>query len=104
MGGHPLQGLDRPCYRYTIRTGNREVIESAILSRAGVVARCGSPDGRVELTCPKGNALLPAQQPLPCKLGGIPELFPQQRLRGEIRERGLPTGLAGEVRPRDWTP
>jgi hypothetical protein len=31
MGGHPLQGLDRPCYRYTIRTGNREVIESAIL-------------------------------------------------------------------------
>src|SRR4051795_1991019 len=32
MGGRPLQGLDRPCYRYTIRTGNREVIESAILS------------------------------------------------------------------------
>src|SRR3954471_20466708 len=31
MGGRPLQGLDRPCYRYTIRTGNREVIESAIL-------------------------------------------------------------------------
>src|SRR3954451_4235503 len=32
MGGRPLRGLDRPCYRYTIRTGNREVIESAILS------------------------------------------------------------------------
>src|SRR4051794_15964826 len=31
MSGRPLQGLDRPCYRYTIRTGNREVIESAIL-------------------------------------------------------------------------
>src|SRR3954451_413056 len=32
MGGRPLRGLDRPCDRYTIRMGNREVIESAILS------------------------------------------------------------------------
>src|SRR4051812_366761 len=30
MGGRPLRGLDRPYYRYTIPTGNREVIESAI--------------------------------------------------------------------------
>src|SRR3954451_16023119 len=34
MGGRPLRGHDRPCYRYTIRTGNREVIESAILTRS----------------------------------------------------------------------
>ena len=33
MGGRPLRGRDRPCYGYTIRTENREVIESAILSR-----------------------------------------------------------------------
>src|SRR3954465_15530627 len=31
MGGRPLQGLDRPCSRYTTRTKNREVVESAIL-------------------------------------------------------------------------
>src|SRR4051812_8616711 len=32
MGGRPLRGLDCPCYGYTIRTENREVIELAILS------------------------------------------------------------------------
>src|SRR3954453_16433192 len=32
MGRRPLAGRDNPCYRYTIRTGIREVIESAILS------------------------------------------------------------------------
>src|SRR6185312_11902306 len=32
MGGRPLRGLDRPCSRYTIRTENREVVESAILN------------------------------------------------------------------------
>src|SRR4051794_10905867 len=38
MGGRPLRGLDRPCYRYTIRTGIREVIELAILSRPRRIA------------------------------------------------------------------
>src|ERR1700730_11105576 len=32
MAGHPLRGLDRPCYGYTIVAADREVIESAILN------------------------------------------------------------------------
>src|SRR3954447_11407273 len=43
MGGRPLRGLDRPCYRYTIRTGNREVIESAILRHAGLCETTTAP-------------------------------------------------------------
>src|SRR3982751_3664701 len=31
MGGCPLRDLDGPCYGYTVRTENREVIELAIL-------------------------------------------------------------------------
>jgi hypothetical protein len=33
MGGRPWRSLDRPCPSYTIRTEDREVIESAILRR-----------------------------------------------------------------------
>src|SRR5512135_2272316 len=32
MGERPWRGLDCPCYGYTIRTEDREVIESAILN------------------------------------------------------------------------
>jgi hypothetical protein len=32
MAGHPLQGRDCPRYGYTVWTGDREVIESVILS------------------------------------------------------------------------
>src|SRR4051794_14929459 len=32
MAGRPLRGRDRPCYGYTARIGDREVIESAILN------------------------------------------------------------------------
>src|SRR3954454_20067989 len=48
MGGRPLRGLDRPCYRYTIRTGIREVIELAILNRS----RTGCADPRARGPAP----------------------------------------------------
>jgi hypothetical protein len=32
MGGRPRRGLDRPCHSYTRCTGDREVIQSAILN------------------------------------------------------------------------
>src|SRR3954447_19029957 len=33
MGGRPLRDLDGPCYGYTVRTENREVIKLAILNQ-----------------------------------------------------------------------
>src|SRR3954469_24069119 len=62
MGGRPLRGLDRPGYRYTIRTGNREVIESAILNWvlngiSEVLARLDKTQPNTDAFCvaPRGN-------------------------------------------------
>ncbi|MDR3617814.1 MAG: hypothetical protein P4L85_00545, partial [Paludisphaera borealis] len=49
MAGRPLQGLDRPYYRYTIRMGNREVIESAILSMPWTATSEGPDLNQIDL-------------------------------------------------------